>query len=300
MKKFVLIENQLTKLTPFKHFHDLINLKINDHNESGLGFDNITDFNQSIKLFRHNEYRAPFYLDVDNTKCQIKSWDNNENVNIPIFELLEKIHDPKTNRSWVACCWTDPNNNSSLKDLVYVYRNFDDNTLRDVFSDNVINNGLSVVSNTFFIIYGEWPGVPLFHTLLNDNMIYWPIQTVNNESIFVDTVSYHDGKFAEYIFKPRTYGCFEHNNILISPKSTFKIDFFGRSRLHLKNSDFPFDKLKLKIKSNIQHKKLDLGLYEFNLDAGETGYIYARVNAGYGAEVEESTRMRLAYTVHRS
>ena len=46
MKKFILIENQVTKLTPFKHFHDLINLQINDSNVGGLGFDDIKPYNK--------------------------------------------------------------------------------------------------------------------------------------------------------------------------------------------------------------------------------------------------------------
>lgn len=300
MKKFILIENRLTKLTPFKHFHDLINLEINHGKDGAIGFDNIGDYDQTIKLFRHNEFRAPYYLDIGNTHCKVSSWDNNESANIPIDLLLEKIHEPNYNRHWIAGCWTNPNTQNSLNDLVYVYRNKDDGLLYDVFTNNIINNSESIVSNTFFIIYGEWSGTPLFHVMLNDNLLYWPIQTIDTQDIFVDTVSYHDGKFAEYVFKPRTYGCFEHETLLITPRNKFKIDFYGRSRFYLKNCDFPFESLKLKIKTNLKYTKLTSGMYEFDMEDKQTGYLYARVNAGYGAEVEESTRMRLAYTVHRS
>lgn len=300
MKKFVLVENQLTKLTPFKHYHDLINLKINSNNQGGLSFDSISDFDQMIKLFRHNEYNAPYYLNITDTDCTIHSWDEKQTANIPIFELLEKCHDKNTNRHWIACCWTESNKSNGLKDLVYVYRNEQDDTIRDVFSDNIVNNGFSIISNTVFIIHGEWIDVPLYHVLINDNLLYWPVQTVDTDAIFVDTVSYHDGRFAEYVFKPRMVGCFEHDNIVITPRDKFTIDFYGRSRFYLRNNDFPFDKLKLKIKSNIKYTQASTGVYEFDLQGKDVGYLYARINAGYGAEIEASTRMRLAYTVHRS
>ena len=82
MKKFILIENQVTKLTPFKHFHDLINLQVNKDNVGGLGFDHIHSFDQRLSLFQHNEFKAPFYLELEGKKCWIKSISAGDNSGV--------------------------------------------------------------------------------------------------------------------------------------------------------------------------------------------------------------------------
>lgn len=299
MKKFILIDNQIAKLNPFRHFHDLINLQINEDNVGGLGFDDIKQYQQETKLFRHNEYNAPFYLDIDDYGASINSWQGNK-IEIPIDILTDKAHDSNTNRNWISACWVNPTAKSDIKNIVYVYRKSSDMKLYNVLTDELINDGKTIISNTLFLLHAEWPGTPLYHVLLNDNLIFWTVQTVDNKNYFVDTVSYHDGTFNEYVLKPRTYGCFIQDSIIITPRNTFKIDFYGRSRFGLQNKDFPFDTLKLKVKSNIKHTKINTGTYEFDLGNQQIGYLYARVNAGYGAEVEPSTAMRLAYTVHRS
>ncbi len=299
MKKFILIENQVTKLTPFKHFHDLINLQVNKDNVGGIGFDDIHSFDQRLSLFQHNEFKAPFYLELDGIKCWIKSWQG-DRTKVPFEEVIAKLHEKDTNRSWVACCWPNANKDNRIDQIQYVYRKKSDMKLYDMFSDQLIANGESIISNTLFLIHAEWPGAPLYHVMLNDNLVFSGIQSVNNENFYVDTVSYHDGIFSEYVFKPRASKCFIQDGVIVSPGKKFRINFFGRSCLYLNNSKFPFDTLKLKISSNLKHTKIDTGIFEFDLEEKQTGYLYARVVADYGADVDTSTQMRQAYTVHRS
>jgi len=299
MKKFILIENQVTKLTPFKHFHDLINLQINDSNVGGLGFDDIKPYKQETKLFRHNEYNAPLYLELTNQDAKIKTWQGDE-IQLPIDILTDKTHEENTNRNWIAACWVNPTAKNQLKDIRYIYRKSSDMQLYDALTDELVNNGETFISNTIFLVHAEWPKVPLFHVLLNDNNIFWSGQTVDNSTYFVDTVSYHDGNFSEYVFKPKTSGCFIQDNILISPRNKFTLDFYGRSRFGLQTREFPFDLLDLRVRSNLKFTKIDAGIYEFDMQNLQSGYLYARVNAGYGAEVEQTTQMRLALSVHRS
>jgi hypothetical protein len=299
MKKYVLVENQITKLDTFKHFHDLINLQINDANVGGLGFDDIKPYPQQTNLFKHNKFNAPFYLELDNNQTTINSWNGNR-ISVPVDTLTDKLHHKNTNRNWIAACWINPTANNDLKDIRYIYRKSSDMQIYDMLTDEPINNGKTFITNTVFLIHGEWPKVPLYHILLNDNVVFWSGQTIDNENFFVDTVSYHDGNFNEYIFKPKTSGCFIQDNLLITPRKTFKIDFYGRSRFGLQNRDFPFELLDLKVRSNLHFVKKDIGVYEFDMQDSQVGYLYARINAGYGAEVEQSTQMRLALTVHRS
>ena len=55
----------------------------------------------------------------------------------------------------------------------------------------------------------------------------------------------------------------------------------------------------LKVKSNIRFEKIGTGKYEFFIQNGETGFIYARIPADFGAEQDPRTRLRCAYTVHK-
>ena len=294
MKKYILVETEVSKQTPFRHFSDLINL----HNPNSIGVDPITDFDQRSFLMPHNRFRRDLILNTTDNDLYIECLKSSQHLKIDLDTITEIIHSGNAHENWVCCGYVfSKSTDTTLGNLRFWYRDKKTQKLIDCFSKEVLNNGESFISNTVFLVHGTVKNVPVYHFMLNDDVIFNANCVIDTEKYFISTVNFHDGTFKEFLFKPGVEKAFLADNIIIAPGNTFNVDFYARTAL--RETDFPFELLQLKIKTNIDYEKIGTGRYKFNLDNSPHGYIYARINSSFGAEQEKSTTLRAAYSVHK-
>lgn len=295
MKKFIIVEVETNKQTPFRHFADLINKTFT----KSLGVERITNLPQQMALMKQPLTRADLFLNSNGDELRIDSFSGNHSQPLDLEYLTDFIHDDRVVESWIACGFVYDNEaNQFSKELKFWYRSNKDFLLYDCFTHEPLSPLLNVIVNTVFILHGSVIGAPIYHLLLNDSLIFDANSSINNEKFFVDPVSFHDGTFKEFLIKPGVSKGFVQDNIIITPRDEFVVDFYSRTALYDKG--FPFETLQLKIKSSLKHEKLATGQYKFSLEGKDHGYIYARINSRFGVEQEKSTTLRVAYSVHKS
>jgi len=294
MRKYILVESEIANQTPFRHFSDLSNL----NNIVSMGVAKIVDFEQIATLFKHNKLNRDFFLNSDNKDLYIESFRQKNKVKIDLEHLTDLIDSGKCKESWITCGYIISNNrDTSLENLKFWYRCKESLKLKDCFTHEILNQEQSFITDTLFFMHGFVRKAPVYHILLNDDTIFDPGSTVDSDRLFVNTVNFHDGTFAEFLLKPLLRQAFVVDNVIIAPKGTFIVDFYARAGFKYVE-DFPFELLGLKIRSNIEHKELDTGVYQFDMKDQDYGYIYARINTDFGGEQEKSTTLRVAYSVH--
>jgi hypothetical protein len=295
MKKYILVETEVSKQTPFRHFSNLINL----YNPNSIGVDPITPMDQQPLLFKHNRFNRDLYIDNLDGHLYIKSFRENTQLKIDLDTLTELCHSKKSHHQWIGCGYDFSNNlDRSLENLKFWYRDSDSLKVKDCFTNEDINNGSSFIANTVFLLHGMVKDSPVFHMLLNDDVLFEANATMNTDQYYVDTINFHDGTFKEFLLKPGFEKSFVSDNVVIAPAQQFTVDFYSRTALYDKG--FPFDTLQLKVKSNLKHHKTGTGKYLFDMEDQQHGYLYARINSSFGLEQEKSTTLRVAYSVYSS
>lgn len=294
MKKYILVETEVSKQTPFRHFSNLINL----YNPNSIGVDQVTPMKQQSLLFKQNRFNRDLYIDNKDGNLYIESFSQSRSLKIDLDLLTEICHHKKSHHQWIGCGYVfSQNTNQDLNNIRFWYRDSDSLSLRDCYTDELINEGESFITNTIFLLHGMVRNAPVFHLMLNDDVIFEANSTMNNDQYYIDTVNFHDGTFKEFLLKPGFEKSFVSDNIVVVPKQTFTVDFYSRTALYDKN--FPFETLELKVRSNIKHEKISTGKYKFDLQDRDHGYLYARINCSFGAEQEKSTTLRVAYSIHK-
>jgi hypothetical protein len=295
MKKFIVVEIETNKQTPFRHFADLINKTFT----KSLGVESITELSQRMMIMTQPKFRTDLFLNSTGNELRIESFSSNYIKELDLEYLTDFVHDSKVVEAWIACGFVYNNSSNEFeKDLRFWYRSTEDFLLYDCFTHEPISPSSNVIVNTVFILHGSVIGAPVYHMLLNDDLIFDANSSINNEKFLVEPVSFHDGTFKEFLLKPGISKGFVQDNIIITPREEFVVDFYSRTALY--NKGFPFEKLQLKVRSNLSYEKLATGQYKFSLEGKNCGYIYARINSRFGIEQEKSTTLRAAYTVHKS
>lgn len=295
MKKFILVEVETNKQTPFRHFSDLINLK---HSKS-VGKNKIETMPQVLNLFKHSRFNAKFFLNNDGENLVIESFDGSYRSMLNLDFLTEFLENKKVVESWIGCGFVYNQDCSEfVKELTFWYRNVDDQLIYNCLTNELISkDSTNIIVDTFFIFHKSVIGAPIFHLLLNDDLVFNANCSFDNDKFLVEEINYHDGTFKEFLLFPLVSKCFLCDNVIVSPGKEFEIDFYGRSALYDKN--FPFETLQLKVKSSFEFCKKSTGKYRFFMEECTQGYIYARINSKFGLEAEKSTTLRVAYSVHK-
>lgn len=294
MKKFIIVETEVSKQTPFRHFSDLINY----YNSYSLGVDTISDMDQKTLLFKHNRFNKDLYIDCKDDDLYINSFVEPNSLKIDMDLLTEICHSNKSHHHWVGCGYIfSQQTDTSIKNIRFWYRDKETLKLKDCFTDKIINEGTSFISNTIFLLHGSVTNSPIFHLMLNDDVVFAANTTVDSARYFIDTVDFHDGNFKEFLLKPGFEKSFVADNVVIVPKDKFVVDFYARTALY--NKGFPFETLQLKVRSNIENQQVGIGKYQFDMNGREHGYLYARIASSFGSETEQSTTLRVAYSVHK-
>ena len=290
MKKYILIESETHTVTPFRHFSDLINTVASKSFTS-----TVTPTKNKVRTIPHNRWNVDLYIEQEDDDLILKSFNAKDKPAYKIqFDLLID-----TIRKGSVHCWAGVGflaRDFDRTKLIYYYRD-KDLVLKHCGTDTPISKDDEVLMDTVFLIHGSWPG-PLYHVILNDDVVFTTGCYVDNDDYFIDYNTFHLQTVKDYVMFPSIKRAFESDNIIISPGNNFTIDFFGRSRLK-NDTDFNYDTMPLKVKSNIRFEKIGTGKYEFFIQNGETGFIYARIPADFGAEQDPRTRLRCAYTVHK-
>lgn len=295
MKKYILVETEVSKQTPFRHFSNLINL----YNPNSIGVDPISPMDQQTVLFKHNRFNRELYIDNRDDDLYIESFKESKSIKLDLDRLTNICHSERSHHQWIGCGYVfSKNADRSLDNIRFWYRDSATLKLKDCFTDEVINEGNSFISNTVFLLHGMVKNSPVFHMLLNDDVLFEANAAMNTDRFYVDTVTFHDGTFKEFLIKPGFEKSFVSDNVVIVPRQQFVVDFYARTALYDKG--FPFDTLQLKVKSNLKYEKISTGKYKFDMEDQNYGYMYARINGSFGLEQEQSTALRVAYSIHSS
>ena len=295
MKKFILVESEVSKQTPFRHFSNLINL----YNPNSIGVDPITPMEQQTVLFKHNRFNKDLFVDNKDGDLYLESFNYSKSLKIDLDLLTSICHSERSHHQWVGCGYVFSQTvDRGLDNIRFWYRDSDTLKIKDCFTDEVLNEGASFISNTVFLLHGMVKNSPVFHLLLNDDVVFEANATMNTDRYYIETVNFHDGTFKEFLLKPGFEKSFVSDNVVIVPRQQFVVDFYARTALYDKG--FPFETLQLKVKSNLKYEKIGTGKYKFDIGDQNYGYLYARINGSFGLEQEQSTTLRAAYSIHRS
>lgn len=292
MKKYVLIESETHHRTPFRHFSDIINII------ASKGFrSSISHPDSKAITMPHNRWHTEYYLAHMDDKLLLGNFTKQDKVYTVDLDLLtDTIKNSRAVTSWAGCGFLATDKERT--ELLYWYRDKEDNTIRNCKNNNVIGNS-EILFETVMLMHGSYFDAPIFHTITNDDVVFYAGgNKINNQEYFVNAMTYHMGTLKDYVMRPGFSKAFEQDGVVIVPGEKFIVDFYARSGL--KNSDFDFETLNIKIRSNLKYTKIDTGIYEFELSDQSNNYIYARIPADFGGEADPRTALRCAYNVYKS
>lgn len=293
MKNYFLVENETHKQTPFRHFADIINVLNSGGLRSGM-----SNAEQASITLTHNRWNVDLYFNYKDNDIVINSFSNDSyEKKVDLKVIADRIKTGICENDWAGCGFILPEG-KDRKELQYWYRDKTDHKIKDCYTGEVLNNGQTFISETLFLVHGSWGAAPLFHLIVNDDVLFNALHKIDNDKLFLDNLTYHWGTLRNYVMFPTFHKSFEQDGVVISPTGKFSVNFYERSALG--NTDFDFSLFKLKIRTNLKFEKVANGVYEFDLEDKSTGYIYARIPASFGAEQDPATWLRLAYTVHKS
>jgi hypothetical protein len=139
MKKFILVETEVSKQTPFRHFSNLINL----YNPNSIGVDPITPMEQQTVLFKHNRFNKDLFVDNKDGDLYLESFNYSKSLKIDLDLLTSICHSERSHHQWVGCGYVFSQTvDRGLDNIRFWYRDSDTLKIKDCFTDDEIQFAL--------------------------------------------------------------------------------------------------------------------------------------------------------------
>lgn len=290
MKRFILVDSQQFAYHSYNHIVESHHHTVFTASLYGLKYETVP---HKATIIKRNPYRFE-YIGEQHEGAIILSDTNENKFDIKINEMCNTIANN-------LCClnWMSFGINMSNNKKQWVYRSKDDYRLYDHFTKEIINEGKDFIFDNLVHVYQPVKGFDLFYVLVNHQQIMLANIETETDTISIDYCDYHNAVMKDMIYYPRWKNCFENSNIIIRKGKEFGVDLFENCGYKLKNKDFDFSKLPVKIKTDLDYEQIGPGQYKFYADCNQ-GYIYVSIPTQLGASLDAGVNIQNTYLVHES
>lgn len=175
----------------------------------------------------------------------------------------------------------------TLTDAKFYGRNFDDDSLIDLETGDVIQTDRNINFFCYFVMLSLKGINDTYYLIANNTMIEMPtrINQIVAKDWMVRTLEKHDISLREFIIQPSYRDCVKISHEMISPKrDTFLVDPFGQSRavkfVQQEYGTTLIDRndIKLKVRSSLKWTK-EGEYYKFETDKTKVNWIQFKIPA---------------------
>lgn len=175
----------------------------------------------------------------------------------------------------------------TLEDAKFYGRNFDDDSLIDLETGQVVETGNSVDFFCYFTLLSIKGIVDTYYLIANSTMIEMPelINKVIDKSWMVRTLEKHDISLREFIIQPSYRDCIKISHEMIeSKKDKIWVDPFGQSRaVRFTQTEYGTtlldrNAINLKVRSSMTYTQNE-NYYVFDVDKSKVNWIQFKIPA---------------------